>query len=92
MYGDTSRSDDPNWVYRSFLRALKSEQLLAHVMWQLERSGAGDPVEVADAVSRLGMIKDEFSRAGRPPPQRNGRTHPSAAGFAIDVPLKTEDL
>lgn len=87
----TNRQDDPDWVYRGFLRALKNRELHRHEEWQLERVGVGDPEETADAIARLELVAEEFSHRARIRAERNGHRNSSIEGFEIDSPPGTEE-
>lgn len=91
MYGETNRSDDPDWVYRSFLRCLFDQQLIAHEKWQTERKSVGGPKEVADALSRLEIIGEEFRYRCLDYHKRNGHSNPSVAPDGICSPHEKTD-
>ena len=91
MYGETSRNNDPDWVYRSFLRCLFDPQLIAHEKWQTERVSAGGPEEVADARSRLELVAYEFRHRGLTYHKRNGHAHPSVEETGICSPHEKTD-
>ena len=80
----TIRREDPDWVYRGFLRALTGVQLAALAAWQLERKEIGDPERVADAALRLELLDQELIRRDRRLAKRNGRQHSAAEALGID--------
>jgi hypothetical protein len=85
-----TRKNDPHWVYRGFLRALRPDALDAHEKWQVERTGVGDPEVVADATARLDVIADEF-RSRRRIQKRNGHPSPSIESLEIRLRLEREE-